>query len=181
MIFIFGATFRENHVKYSVTNSLDKHETCSSHFISIPIICSYVNGVGAAANTTRENIQKNEPRYEQYYRNMLKKSNKTFVQEDFEKYVTSMYMAHITRNTETGCGSTDRYVASPSRLSHKIAIVDGKKNILVGMMDGGKNTRTILWVANNNKMPSREVMLMPTVILIVPSFLALMLHNGLGY
>ena len=61
-----------------------------------------------------------------------------------------MYLVHVTRRISTGCDVNDRYVATPADFDNKVAIIDGKKQKLVGMVtlvSGIPKRRTLLlWV-----------------------------------
>ena len=80
----------------------------------------------------------------------FKKMNQPFTKGNFIKCAMKMHLQHVVRRISTGCDVTDRYIATPANFENKVAIIDGKKQKLVGMVTlvSGvpKKTTDLLWV-----------------------------------
>ncbi len=103
--------------------------------------------MGFATDLSAQRLKNAEKRYLKYYKNLLKKTGKNFVQEEFEKYVKNMVIQHVTRRISVGCGSNDRLVASPAYVDNKMAIINGFK--IVGMVEGVAKVKSLLWVGQH--------------------------------
>ncbi|XP_065052259.1 follistatin-related protein 5-like [Rhopilema esculentum] len=105
-----------------------------------------IGGVGQFAKISEERIQKNRAIYMKYYKLMLAKSQQPFSEEKFQRYVERMFFEHVRRPISVGCNLKSRYIGTPATVANKIAIIDGKKMELVGLVTGVKGPRQLVWV-----------------------------------
>ncbi len=106
-----------------------------------------INGVGFAADLSAQRIQAAAKSYKKSYKRLLRRTGKPYVEEEFLKYVKAMIVEHVRLPMATGCALTDRYMASPAGLDGKMAVFDGKRAKLLGMVDGVRKVNSVVWVA----------------------------------
>ena len=63
-------------------------------------------------------------------------------------------MDHVNRAISVGCHGDNCYAASPSYFTHKIALMDVKKNSLIGLIGGLYWPQEMVWVGED---PSKKV------------------------
>ena len=63
-------------------------------------------------------------------------------------------MDHVNRGISVGCHGDNCYAVSPSYFTHKIAVMDIKKNRLLGLIGGLYWPQEMVWVGED---PSKKV------------------------
>ena len=91
-------------------------------------------------------MQKNRDMYMKYYKLQLAKSKQPFSEEKFQRYVERMFLEHVRRPISVGCGLKSRYIGTPATVANKVAIIDGEKMELVGLVTGVRGPRQLVWV-----------------------------------
>ena len=82
----------------------------------------------------------------QYFDLVLGKTGESFSEAKFRMYIRKMFLTHVVRPIATGCGASSRFVASPAAFENKVAIIDGKRMRLTGMVDNIEEARNVIWV-----------------------------------
>ena len=105
-----------------------------------------INGVGKANDYSQATMNRYKMKYRLYFEMLLYKRSQLFSEAKLNKYVREMYLAHATRPIATGCGLSDRFLASPATYQNKVAILDGKDKTLLGLVENIKKPRHVIWV-----------------------------------
>ena len=109
-----------------------------------------IHGVGKGTDLSPQTLPKYAMSYLPSCKAFFKKLNQPFTNVNFIKCAMKMFLQHVIRSISTGCDVTDRYIATPANFENKVAIIDGKKQKLVGMVtlvSGVPKKKTdLLWV-----------------------------------
>lgn len=116
--------------------------------------CRFIKGVGLAANTTDAALNKFYYINKFSYAKILKAEGRNYSQAEFHYYVYLHFMDHVNRAISVGCHADVCYAASPSYFTHKIALMDVKKNRLLSLIGGLYWPQEMVWVGED---PSKKV------------------------
>eukprot|EP00112_Aurelia_sp_Birch-Aquarium-sp1_P009782 Seg2124.4 transcript_id=Seg2124.4/GoldUCD/mRNA.D3Y31 product="Follistatin-related protein 5" protein_id=Seg2124.4/GoldUCD/D3Y31 len=114
----------------------------------------FIKGVGLAANTTDAALNKFYYINKFSYAKILKAEGRNYSQAEFHYYVYLHFMDHVNRAISVGCHADVCYAASPSYFTHKIALMDVKKNRLLSLIGGLYWPQEMIWVGED---PSKKV------------------------